>query len=325
MDGRLSTPAHKLEPASRRWQPIVSLVSEMSISQRARAVPSSGEDRFVVTKTVFYQGVLKGLQRKMILPEAALFLTGDMQLVGAFMEGEAMGLAISDRLFSWCEAGWQKLRDANLSKHPYEMHTGFGMGLGVLGINPDSLFERMQRKQTVWHWFAIDGFGFQQTLCDPEKYLKRQSRPQFQRMPAYAARVFDQGLGRSLWFLCKGDVSAIAEVIVSFGEHRRSDLWVGTGVAAAHTGGTSSDDLRALVEHSGVHKSYLAMGAAIAAHVRSVAKTNAGVTDDVCRILVGMNAEKASGLVQAAHVQITGHDPLAAHENWQQCILQLLK
>jgi hypothetical protein len=316
----LSTPANKLEPARRKWQPIMSLVTELSSGGTPQQ--TSLGDRFRSTRKIFYAGVMHGLRRMIVHPEAAVFLAGDMQMVGVFMEGEAIGLAVADRIMPWRASAWTELRTANMHRHPYEMHTGFGMAHGILGSRLDALFDVVQ-PACLWRWFAVDGFGFQQALCNPEKYLRKQEKAKFAKLPEYASRVFDQGLGRSFWFLFNGDVDQVAEQIKAFDASRQSDLWIGTGVAAAHTGGSSRESLERLVALSGTYRKHLAVGASVASHVRSIAGTKCRVTDDICVVLTGLPSERASAIVESAHSQVDQND-LLGHARWQQSILDAM-
>jgi len=313
----LSTSRSKFEPVGRRWRPILSLVNELSHSRRQ---PTS-QDRFAITKKVFLTGVIQGLRGEVMESEAAIFRAGDMQMVGAFVEGEAMGLAISDRLMWWRASKWTKLHDASSTVHPYEIHTGLGMGFGILGVAPRAVAD--DSTASVWQWFALDGFGFQQSLCNPRRYIAQRQRPKLPKLPEYAYKVFDQGLGRSLWFIFGGDAAKIAEAIANFDACRRSDIWLGTGVAAAHTEGTSGENLAELVSLAGCYRQYLAVGAAVAAHVKSCAGTKSRVPDDVCYALAAVSSEAAAAIVETAHQSMDDHSS-NKHQQWQQHILKAL-
>jgi len=52
----------------------------------------------------------------------------------------------------------------------------------------------------------------------------------------YARRVFDHGLGRSIWF-SQGQCGAHLYHYRSFPENRRADLWSGIGLACTYAAG----------------------------------------------------------------------------------------
>jgi hypothetical protein len=169
----------------------------------------------------------------------------------------------------------------------------------------------------VWEWFAIDGFGFQQALVNSQKYVHLQTLPP---VTGYGARVFDQGIGRSLWFVFNGDIARIADAIARFAPTRQPDLWVGTGVAAAHTA-SATENFAGLVERADAHRKHLATGAMVATHVKSLNGTSSTFTNDACRILSGMSHEDAVALVSGAH---SVSDGAVSHAHWQQYILSEL-
>src|SRR5438477_154297 len=84
----------------------------------------------------------------------------------------------------------------------------------------------------------------------------------------YAARVFDQGLGRSFWFVNGGNPELIVGVIKAFPAARQPDLWSGIGLAATYAGIITEDALVLLREQAGEHWPCLAQGAAFAAKAR---------------------------------------------------------
>jgi hypothetical protein len=59
------------------------------------------------------------------------------------------------------------------------------------------------------------------------------------------------GRGRSLWFRTGGELADIARVLERQSEDRRSDLWVGVGLAAAHVGGLGLESKARLVAIGG--------------------------------------------------------------------------
>src|ERR1039457_1019400 len=78
-------------------------------------------------------------------------------------------------------------------------------------------------------------------------------------------RAFDQGLGRSLWFVEGADASRIAAAISSFPKARQPDLWSGVGLACAYAGGRDQAHLELLRETAGPYVAQVAQGAAFAA------------------------------------------------------------
>jgi len=306
--------------ATRLKHPLFRLTADVALSAKNEQL--SG--RFKSTTEVFYRGVMRGLSIETLNPEAAIFLSGQRESAGVFLEGAAMGAAVADHLMPWRSDRWKRLSEASSSKHPYEIYTGLGMALAVLGRKADKIL-KLKHFDSLWDWFIVDGFGFQTGLMNSERCLRQQWRPLEKHLTPHGWRIFDQGLGRCLWFVMGGDAAEIASVLRDFPKERRCDLLIGLGVAAAHTGGVSADSLRKLRKSAGNQRRYLAAGAAVAAHVRRLAGTRSSVTDESCIILSSLSGETAADLVQWSVGQITSDKSEGAHEQWQRRLVAAMK
>src|SRR5437870_3874905 len=71
-------------------------------------------------------------------------------------------------------------------------------------------------------WLAVDDYGFHAGYLHHRSAIERQRCPQSLR--GHAVGVFDQGLGRSLWFVKGADIAVIASTLGAFPENRRTDL-----------------------------------------------------------------------------------------------------
>jgi hypothetical protein len=164
-------------------------------------------------------------------------------------------------------------------------------------------------------WLALDGYGFH------HGYFGRGSAVVHRRVPdgisGYAARVFDQGLGRSLWFIEGADVGRIAATIAGFPVSRRADVWSGVGLACAYAGGVAERSIEELGERSGLDHPHVAQGAAFAAKARHRAGNPAAHTERACRILCGMSADEAAGLADRALIDLADGEGVPAYEVWR--------
>lgn len=315
-ESALSTSATTPESLGGKLRPLLSLFADLS--ERSRAA----SDRISVTKRIFFDGVVHGLRGEVLDREGTFLAAGDMHMVGAFVEGESMGLALSDRLLPWRAENWHQFAEMHMVRHPYELYTGLGMGLGYLNARDLSLTSLL-RNATLYEWFALDGYAFQQALQNPARFVQLHRRLNFPTLPPHATHVMDQGIGRALWFIFSGNTARIADAISAFPAARRADLWLGLGVAAGHTASAATDDLRRLVSLCGDFVSHFRTGALVSAHVRSLSGTRSLVTDTACLTLTGLTAVTAADIVSSAHrsVATTG---AAGHAEWQKLILSSL-
>ncbi|HEX7736058.1 MAG TPA: DUF1702 family protein [Ktedonobacteraceae bacterium] len=214
----------------------------------------------------------------------------DNERRGFAFEGAAMGLTLLDYFFP------RKRRlDAFMqgpgNGHIYMLHVGAGWTLARLPGSPGRL---MRRLDPLLCWLALDGYGFHQGFFSWRRFIENQVRPA--RLSGYALRAFDQGLGRSLWFVRGAEISQIKRSIEAFRKERRSDLWSGVGLAAAYAGGVAQDELQHLSDAAGVDRWHLAQGAAFAARARQRAGNPAAHTELACQTFCGLTGNGAAQL-----------------------------
>jgi hypothetical protein len=82
-------------------------------------------------------------------------------------------------------------------------------------------------------WLRLDGCGFWLGLRHGRRIGEASHRPASERSAAY----FDQGVGRSLYFVHGGTAAGLERAIAARGQQRAEALWVGVGIAAQVTGG----------------------------------------------------------------------------------------
>ncbi len=233
---------------------------------------------------------------------------------GFGFEGAAMALALLDRL-SLRRERVRALLAGPGEPHTYMLHVGVGWALARLHRRiqspPSSL-------DPLLGWLAVDGYGFHQGYFYPQRYVRERHAPR--QVTSYAARVFDQGLGRSLWFVEGGDFGRIPAVIARFDLHRQADLWSGIGLASSYAGGVDEEALRSLRAVAGPFLPCLAQGAVFAARARQRAGNPTRHTDAACHVYGGLDADRAAGMAEVALVDLPADGPVPAYEVWRRRI-----
>ncbi len=176
-----------------------------------------------------------------------------------------MALALLDALLPGRRDRLARLLAGPGAAHAYIIHVGAGWILARLPLAPERLLARLG--DPVLRWLALDGYGFHEGYFRWPRSVERQEVPR--KLRGYARRGFDQGLGRSLWFVDGADVRLIPRTIGRFPDDRQSDLWSGVGLACAYAGGRSRSEIEALRQAAGPHRPSLAQGAAFAAKARA--------------------------------------------------------
>jgi enediyne biosynthesis protein E3 len=136
-------------------------------------------------------------------------------------------------------------------------------------------------------------------------------------LKGYGCRAFDQGLGRSLWFVDGADIDRVAATIARFASYRRADLWSGVGLAASYAGGVEASSMSALRQSAGGYWPDLALGAAFAAKARQRAGIIVKHTEVACQILCGMSSDIAARITDEALNSVAGDGEEPAYEIWR--------
>jgi hypothetical protein len=216
-------------------------------------------------------------------------------LHGFAYEGASMALMILDVFTPWSRRRWQWLVEGAGAPHVYLCFVGAGWALARL------------RFRQVPHWIArvdpllaplaFDGYGFHEAFFRPDQTVRRHAAP---RWSADALHHFDQGVGRSLWFVEGADPERIAASIARFPRDRHADLWSGAGLALAYAGGMSESAARLLCSLAGTHRPELAQGAAFGAKARHHAANATAATHLACNIAWNASLSDVIDIVDAA-------------------------
>lgn len=253
---------------------------------------------------------------------------------GFAFEGAAMGLALLDILTPWKQNRVQMFLAGAGAEHIYMVYVGMGWALARIPfaidwykaqLNPTTgitktvsnrlhswkpnLKSKIQNSKSLdplLGWLAIDGYGFHQGYFYASRYVDEKALPK--RLSGYALRVFDQGLGRSLWFVGGADVTRIRHILLHFHPTRRADLWSGIGLACAYAGGVDRNAIALLKIAAGDYQIQLAQGAAFAAKARQRAGNSTAHTEMACEVLCGMSADAAAEITDIALAETTKPD-----------------
>ena len=242
----------------------------------------------------------------------------DRELRGFAFEGAAMGLALLDHLTPWKRNRLHAFLGGVGEAHAYMVHVGVGWAIARLPWLRRNVQGPMAQLDPLLRWLVLDGFGFHEGYFHWPRTVKCQAVPA--GLSGYALRAFDQGVGRSLWFVEGADVARIAESIAAFDPGRRADLWSGVGLACAYAGGTEPEAMEALVALAGRYRPQLAQGAAFAAQARRRAGNSTPHTELACEVLCGVSAHMAAQVTDDAleHLPPDGAEP--AYEVWRRHI-----
>jgi hypothetical protein len=214
---------------------------------------------------------------------------------GFAFEGAAMGLALLDHLTPWNRRRFYALLVTHYgNSHLYMLHVGIGWAIARLPWARRNFERAIRRYDPLYRALALDGYGFHQGFFHTEQFVDREALPS--RLSPSAQRIFDQGLGRSLWFSQGADADRLAAVISRFPTPRQPDLWGGIGLAATYAGGVERIVLERLLDRSGPCAAHLAQAATFAAKARQRAGNPTSQTEMACDVFCRLSADAAAAV-----------------------------
>jgi hypothetical protein len=179
---------------------------------------------------------------------------------GFAAEGATMGAAVADALPFGRPLLPQCVAAFNVD-FTYLAHVGAGWALARIPWRRKRILAPLD---PIHGWLAIDGLGFHDTYFHHRDVVAGWRRKQSD----YGCHVYDQGIGRALWFVSGGSVAGAVRLISSFALERHRDLWSGLGLAMAYAGPTTGDDVIDALEAADENAAHFAQGVAFACEAR---------------------------------------------------------
>ena len=242
-------------------------------------------------------------------------------------EGAGFGLAVSDVILPrppWRRSRLQSFLEGAGWRHRYLVLVGAGWSLARL---PRRYGSALAGLDPVLRWLAFDGYGFHHGFFAWRRAIERRRVPR--RLRGYGRRAFDQGLGRSLWFVMGMDPERIAASIDRFAEDRRGHLWSGVGLACAFAGGLAAEGVAELRHRADRWAADAAQGATFAAKARGEAGEVTDWLELACAGLCGTSAAETKALADDLEADLPDDGgslaaPEPAYEVWRRRVREAL-
>jgi enediyne biosynthesis protein E3 len=217
-------------------------------------------------------------------------------------ESASMALAIKDLETGSFPDEWLAFANSAAKAHTAQVYVGLGWAIAKLNL---PFLEIVKELDTQLYFRIADGCGYYDGSFRRRPTVLSQQLPAY--LPAAAMPIYDQGVGRSIWYSAKTDINKIHSLIETFPVNRQADMWRGIGIAVAYVGGSNNEDLKTLLHYAGTNGPQLAYGAALAARSRMLANTMTADTDRCSRLWFTHTARElnlfASNLVDIDDVE----------------------
>ncbi len=282
-----------------------------------RTVPkASGSDQRVVTTVM--RGFRAALEDDRFAALVARMNEIEPDWRGFAYEGVGLGLTVLDSMLPWRKR-LQAFVAGPGADYIIPIYIGAGLAFGRFGGRRIMWFIR-RLDHPVFRWMVIDGYGFYRGFFARQRFLIEQEEPR--NLIGYTRQVFDQGLGRSIWFANEENVERVVAMIASFPETRRADLWAGASFACAYAGSSMTREaLERLRTAAAPYQAQLALAGTLAAKRRHGFGHLTPHTELACQVFCGLSGEMAAKVANDALENIPFAEDASPYRIWRQRIL----
>ena len=186
---------------------------------------------------------------------------------------------------------WKNFYQHSAKAHTFHMDIGLGWAFAKTEISPTPYLESLN---PLMRWMVFDGIGYYYGLFKGRKTVKSQVVPE--EIDRAEMNGFDQGLGRRLWYIAKGEVQEVTDFIQAFPVTRHPDLWRGVGIACGYVGGNKQEDLELLLTASGACRKQLQTGITLAAISRVASDSVTADIETACLIICNRTLKEIKDL-----------------------------
>jgi len=199
-------------------------------------------------------------------------------------ESASMLIALKDFETDVFPDTWLLFANGPAAAHQAQVYVGLGWAIAKFNF---PFLTAVKNIDTQFYFRIADGCGYYDGSFKTRRTVTNKELPDY--LPAAAMPMYDQGIGRSIWYTQKADIHMIRSKIETFAANRHADLWRGVGIAVAYVGGCDDADLKTLFKYASTNCFQLACGAALAARSRTMANTMTADTDRCSRVWFGLS------------------------------------
>ena len=234
-----------------------------------------------------FVGVQVYMQQNHELGELIAFLDAEPPMFRSVAyESASMEMALPELQSGKALDNWKEFYKRSAKAHTFHMDIGLGWAFAKTGISPKPYLQSLQPSMSL---MIYDGIGYYYGLFKGRNTVKSQLIPG--EINEQELHGFDQGLGRRLWYISKGEVKQLVQLIQPFHSSRHAGLWRGVGIACGYVGSCEKQHLERLLICSAGFNKQLCAGVTFAAISRKASNSISSDIDLACNIICGKPLE----------------------------------
>ena len=242
--------------------------------------------------------------------------------VGFAYEGAGFYFGLVDLLLPRFESQLAAFARSAASRHDFITLVGGGFAIARVPFGARRLRSYQRKLDPLNAWCLADGYGFHQGIFFWKRFIEeREEAPS--SFDLQQRRLFDAGVGRSMWWVFGADPHSIASAISRFDSIRRPEMWTGIGTALAYAGGGPQEAPQLLSELAGEYRLDLLSGIPFAAHMRDKGRNPADWTNRVCSELLGLSVANTATLIVTELNDYFDSWRGSEDDMWSECYLAL--
>ncbi len=206
-------------------------------------------------------------------------------------EAASMQIGLRDFAANNQLQNWKHFADELAKPHAAQIYAGLGWAVAQEVLELEQIIESLPQ---LLRYRVADGCGYYDGTFRNRQTVRMKAVPTY--IPEKALLAYYQGLGRSLWYISKGDAAKTNELLLGFPTARHAAMWRGVGIAVAYVGGCDEAMLNELKTFSDTFLPQLKCGVALAARSRVQAGSLTEDAELCSRILCNCSAAEATQL-----------------------------
>lgn len=206
-------------------------------------------------------------------------------------EAASMQIGLRDFAENNSLKNWKQFADDLAKPHAAQIYAGLGWAVAQEVLELEQIIEGFP---PLLRYRVADGCGYYDGTFRNRQTVRMKAVPTY--IPEKALPAYYQGLGRSLWYIAKGDAAKTNELLLGFPAMHHAAMWRGVGIAVTYVGGCDEATLHELKSFSGNFLPQLKCGVVLAARSRVKAGSITEDTELCSRIICNCSADEATQL-----------------------------